>query len=81
MLPPFGYTLEPILNSNDTLLDEQPGFSLDMVNLVVKEDLKGDMREIVKQTLVQAVVTGGEFLQVIGARGVVMSTQNIGSLN
>lgn len=43
-------------------LDEKPGFSLELVNLVVKEDLMGDMREIVKKGLVQAVVTGGEFI-------------------
>lgn len=47
-------------------LDEKPGFSLDLVKLIVEEDFIGDIRGIVRKGLVQAVVTGCEFIGIYG---------------
>jgi BTB/POZ domain len=47
-------------------LDGKPGFSPDLVKLVLERDQNGGLRDIVKKCLGQAFATGGEYVGIYG---------------
>jgi hypothetical protein len=46
----------------NSFLDHKPGFSQELVKLVVENDSSREMQKIVKKRLVRAVLTGGEHI-------------------